>query len=557
MLRALIQDEARDAGSHLAIAVFLSGLANASVLFVLHEDTVNPGTPGASLMIMLISACVLYAICLRQCIKIISSVIETALYRYRCRIADKLRRAELQGLEHIGMAEIYTQVTQQTTFISNSAWTLALAVHALALLAFTSLYIGLLSVPAMIVVLVVNIGGGAFYTQRRSKLRSLILEANEKQKSLFDGLHDLLRGAKEVRLRERRGDDLVADVRKLVQSLKDNPTQVSRLSQENAIDRRMMLFLILACIVFVLPQVVGSAHAHVGAQVAAVAFMFGPIGSLLKAFPEYERADLAAARLRSLEQRLDKAITSSPADEVDPWRGSLSELRVEGLCFRHTDAAGRPTFSLGPINLTLRAGEIVFFVGGNGSGKTTLLRLLSTLYSPSAGSIVVDGIAISPQNTRAFREMVAAVFSDFHLFKRLYGMSGLSDEQVMRTLDLLQLGNRAAYKGGAFASLDLSTGQRKRLAMVVALLEDRPLYVFDEWAADQDPELRRFYYEELLPDLKRRGKTVLAISHDDRYFRCADRVITLEYGAVRTIVATSDTASPADTVSPADAVGTQ
>lgn len=549
MLRALIRDEARHASSHLAIAVFLSGLANASVLFVLHEDTVSPGTPDLSLMLMLGSACALYAICLRQCIQITSGVIEAALYRFRCRIADKLRRASLQGLEHIGTAEIYTQVTQQTTFISNSAWTLALAIHALALLGFTSLYVGLLSVPAMVIVLVVNIGGGVFYTRRRSKLRALIIEASEKQKSLFEGLNDLLQGAKEVRLRERRGNDLVADVRTLVQSLKDNPTQVSRLNQENAIDRRMMLFLILACIVFVLPQLAGAAHAHVGAQVAAVAFMFGPIGSLLKAFPEYERADLAAARLRSLEQRIDQALIGAAVEHVDPWHGRLSELRVEGLCFRHTDTTGRPTFSLGPMSFTLCAGEIVFFVGGNGSGKTTLLRLLSTLYSPSAGSILVDGIAIAPQNTRAFRQMIAAVFSDFHLFKRLYGMSGLSDEQVIRTMDLLQLGNHASYKQGAFANLDLSTGQRKRLAMVVALLEDRPLYVFDEWAADQDPDLRRFYYEELLPDLKRRGKTVLAISHDDRYFHCADRVITLEYGALRSVVTATGSVGAHDAAS--------
>ena len=89
-----------------------------------------------------------------------------------------------------------------------------------------------------------------------------------------------------------------------------------------------------------------------------------------------------------------------------------------------------------------------------------------------------------------------------------------------------------SYADGRFSTLDLSTGQRKRLAMVAALLDDKPIYIFDEWAADQDPGFRRYFYEGLLGELKARGKTVLAVTHDDRYFGVADRVVKRGEGGV-------------------------
>jgi len=99
-------------------------------------------------------------------------------------------------------------------------------------------------------------------------------------------------------------------------------------------------------------------------------------------------------------------------------------------------------------------------------------------------------------------------------------------------LDRLEISHKVSIEGGAFSTIDLSAGQRKRLALVQAYLENRPVMVFDEWAAEQDPTFRRVFYTEILPDLKRQGKTLIVISHDDRYFHLADRRITLRGGRV-------------------------
>jgi putative ATP-binding cassette transporter len=163
------------------------------------------------------------------------------------------------------------------------------------------------------------------------------------------------------------------------------------------------------------------------------------------------------------------------------------------------------------------------------------MKVLTGLYPATGGEMRIDGQRLRPENVAAYREMYSAIFSDFHLFSRLYGLLDVDEQAVLTLLRQMQIDDKTSFEKGRFTKRDLSTGQRKRLAMIVALLEDRPICLFDEWAADQDPEFRKYFYDELIPALKRRGKTVIAVSHDDRYFHCADRVVTLEYGKVRSI----------------------
>jgi putative ATP-binding cassette transporter len=104
------------------------------------------------------------------------------------------------------------------------------------------------------------------------------------------------------------------------------------------------------------------------------------------------------------------------------------------------------------------------------------------------------------------------------------------DDKAREYLVKLQLNHKLDVKEGVLSTTQLSQGQRKRLALLTAFLEDRSIYLFDEWAADQDPTFKQTFYDSLLPELKARGKTVIVISHDDRYYDVADRLIKLEDG---------------------------
>jgi putative pyoverdin transport system ATP-binding/permease protein len=200
---------------------------------------------------------------------------------------------------------------------------------------------------------------------------------------------------------------------------------------------------------------------------------------------------------------------------------------------------GRPRpdeegFILGPINLTLQPGEILFIIGGNGSGKSTLAKIITGLYKPLSGEIALDGQPLTKDNLDWYRQHFSAIFSDFYLFESYLGFN-YNDKlaaQIEDYLRKLHLAHKVQVKNGVLSTTNLSSGQRKRLALLTVLLEDRPIYLFDEWASDQQPSFRDWFYRQALKELKEKGKIVIVITHDDRYFDLADHTIKLDYGHI-------------------------
>jgi putative pyoverdin transport system ATP-binding/permease protein len=252
----------------------------------------------------------------------------------------------------------------------------------------------------------------------------------------------------------------------------------------------------------------------------------------LNQIPAMERAYLAAERIEQLGFKLN-AVKSESLGAVSDVDKAWRRLDLVDVTHSYRQDGGNTEFQLGPINLTIYPGELIFLVGGNGSGKTTLVKLLMGLYEPESGEIRVDHKPVTMANRDDYRQQFSAVFFDFYLFERLFGIDAKHvDAESQKYLDLLQLSNKLQVKDGQLSTIELSQGQRKRVALLNAYLEDRPIYIFDEWAADQDPQFKEIFYYELVPELKTRGKTVIVISHDDRYYALADRLIKLESGKI-------------------------
>ena len=221
---------------------------------------------------------------------------------------------------------------------------------------------------------------------------------------------------------------------------------------------------------------------------------------------------------------------SRPVKVGSSWK-SLELVGVTHTYHREGEAGG---FLLGPIDLTLEPGELLFITGGNGSGKTTLAKLLLSLYTPEEGQIYLDGKVVTDETREQYRQLFSVVFSDFYLFDSLFGLDSLHlDANAKKYLAQLQLDHKVKVEDGALSTIELSQGQRKRLALLTAYLEDRPIYLFDEWAADQDPLFKEIFYHQLLPELKAKKKALIVISHDDRYYHVADHVIKLDYGKLQ------------------------
>jgi cyclic peptide transporter len=216
---------------------------------------------------------------------------------------------------------------------------------------------------------------------------------------------------------------------------------------------------------------------------------------------------------------------------VSESSSSWQRLELVGVTHAYRKEQDDSSFTLGPLNLTLTASQLVFIIGGNGSGKSTLAKLLTGLYLPEAGEIRLDGRLIDDANREWYRQHFSVVFSDFYLFERFLGLHQI-DERVQEYLVKLQLEHKVKVEDGRLSTTNLSQGQRKRLALLTVYLEDRPIYLFDEWASDQDPIFKKTFYEQLLPELKAKGKTVLVISHDEQHFGVTDRIVKLDYGQV-------------------------
>lgn len=255
----------------------------------------------------------------------------------------------------------------------------------------------------------------------------------------------------------------------------------------------------------------------------SILFLRTPLVSMISSFPTLLLAKIALEKIAKLE--------------LDEYKENFEKINFiknwQKISFKNTSFSYEENFHLRPVNLELKKGELVFLIGKNGSGKSTFCMLLTGLFKPSGGEIYVDNKKIDDENLNEYRSLISAVFSDFHLFSKTLSKNGFaSEEKIKFWLEFLELNNKTQVNDNELSFTKLSTGQKKRLAMFIALLEERDILVLDEWAADQDPVFRRFFYTKLLPLLKEQGKTIFAITHDDAYFDSADRILLAQNGEI-------------------------
>lgn len=351
---------------------------------------------------------------------------------------------------------------------------------------------------------------------------------------MLDSLTHFTEGFQEIRLNANKNDALQRAFVSIVEDLEAKLTGIGRTWVGLLLFGNAFLYFLVGVVIFVLPMFFTGYTDAIYKLVAVAIFCVGPVTAVTSAAPLFDKANVGLGHVFELEKRIDASTTQHSAGvegEASDFR-SFREIALGNLSFNYRSETGASLFKAGPWNLTIARGEIVFLVGGNGSGKSTALKLIGGLYRPDSGGIWVDGVEVTNATLQPYREMFTAIFTDFHLFERLYGLEHVDPEQVSMLLRYMGLDEKVSFSDGRFSTQELSTGQRKRLAMVVALLEQREIFLFDEWAADQDASFRDVFYKILLPALKRTGKTVIAVTHDDRYWNCADRCITLDVGTI-------------------------
>jgi putative ATP-binding cassette transporter len=350
----------------------------------------------------------------------------------------------------------------------------------------------------------------------------------------LDGLHEAIRGlvygAKELKLSSNKREDYFQ--RALAQSeaeVRDAGKTGHTIMRVAMNYGNLIVFFVIGAVSFVFVNHYAISRQELSGVIMALLYVTAPVGALLNFIPQFATAQVAMRRMTQLFEQIPREQVRQDGRALREWH----TLRFEAVTYRYPDNAGEASFGLGPLTFDIRRGEITFIVGGNGSGKSTLSKLITLHYHPAGGAIYFDDQRVDATNLAGFRAGVAAIYSDYHLFDRTLGVNGRDVQGLVDDcLKALALDHKVRFKEGRFSTLRLSDGQRRRLALIAALVDDAELYLFDEWAADQDPAFKAVFYDRILPSLKAKGKAVVAVLHDDRYFHLADRVITLNEGHV-------------------------
>jgi putative ATP-binding cassette transporter len=511
----------------------IGGVASAGLVVLINRVLRNTRDLNMEIVWGFAALCVIMPLARFFSQKYLVRLSQAAMLDLRMQLTRCALHAPLRRLEEIGPYRVLAALTEDTSTIREVLTGLPVLIMNLVVVFGCLLYLGWISPLMLLIVLGFLTFAVLTYRLAVNQAVPFFRRVREGSDRLVKAFRGLVEGIKELKLHQSRRvaflDQLLAETR----AVQHDTTRGSTIHAAANSWGQALSFVLLVLIFFLGVQGRISRDVLVS-TVLIILYMRAPIDVIVQMIPGLNRATIAMQKVSQLGLWADGGDSwesDIPMAEVDPgW----SSLELVGVTHSYRRDQEESIFLLGPIDLRFEPGEVVFLVGGNGSGKTTLAKLILGLYSPESGEIRLDGRAVGDADREGYRQRFSAVFSDFHLFDSLLGLEGKPDlEQQVRTyLSKLHLETKVRVDKGALSTIELSQGQRKRLALLTAYLEDRPIYLFDEWAADQDPYFKGIFYLELLPELKARGKTVIVISHDDRYYRVADRVIKLDYGRV-------------------------
>ena len=515
----------------IVLAGICTGLFNATLLGLINSFLNSHGS-GSIRIAGFIALCVL--VCLTRFVSeaLLVYLSSATIFNLRMQICRNILSTPLRLLENLGAPRLMAALTDDIPIIGNALIHLPLLCMHGAVVVGCLAYLGYLSPVMLLCTLAFMSLGVISYRLPVKKALNHFKVARIERDALFNHFSSLTAGIKELKLHRQRRNVFVSDY---LQSSADSfRRQHIAGNLVNIIARswgHALFFVLLGLIVLVRPAMLETDSHVLTGYILTLLYMMTPVEVILDAIPLLGRASVAMDSLDEIELAL--ASQTSENDSVDGTGRQFSQLELCGITHTYRREGNGDSFTLGPVNLKFAPGEVVFLAGGNGSGKTTLAKILIGLYVPESGEIRLDGQTITDVNREGYRQNFSVVFFDFYLFETFLGLDVPSlDETAREYLRRLHLDRRVDVKDGRLSTIELSQGQRKRLALLTAFLEDRSFYVFDEWAADQDPLFKEVFYLNLLPELKARGKTVLVITHDDKYYHAADRIIKLDYGAV-------------------------
>lgn len=486
-------------------------------------------SPNEQLAILFVVVCLLILMARTIANILASYLVQLGSVRLRIELYDLICRVPIERIEKIGTSRITSMFNVDIIDLTSAALAIPrICVSCVTVVGVIS-YLYYLDERIFKVVAVCMILSVAVNQIMLYGAQLYLRHSRDVFDKVQEGIRGLVFGVKELRLNRRRrksfiSEDLVRNETHAVNSyIKGNSIVISTTTLGD-----LSAFLIIGIVTFHLRYVYVLDETELIGVVMILLYITGPISNVLNNIPTITKGKIARLKIEELCSEMQLEPLSIEIEPKTNW----SRLTLRNASFRYPPGEGEESFGISPANISFRRGQITFIVGGNGSGKSTLSKVVSLHYIPTDGSVYFDDDAVTDQNREAYRQCIAAVYTDFHIFRKIYDLDEKDIKLTQDYLRYLNLHEKVQIEEGEFSTTALSSGQRKRLALLVALMEKRQVYVFDEWAADQDPEFKEFFYRDVLSMLRSRNSVVVAITHDDRYFGCADQIFRMDAGEI-------------------------
>lgn len=427
--------------------------------------------------------------------------------------------------------QIHASLTTDVMVLTNFSMSLIQLMSAIVMTVGCFTYMGTMSGTLLLITIGVSILGiiiylvGVHFNKKEFEItRSL-------ENSFMKSFLDLLSGFKEIHMNPRIGKDIYNQKIKVISNDSFiSSTKALRGFLNVQIISEVIFYCLIAFILIFHTYFTSESSASIVSFVFILLYLLGSINSIMFIIPEMVQAKISSTKLTNLKNDLRDERFENVIEKRSLSQEEFIEISVKDLAFDYISESEGESFKVGPVSFSINKGDAVFLYGGNGSGKTTLINLLVGILKNNSGSITFNGTLLNHENYGEYRSMFSVVFSDFHLFEEFYGIENVDVELISEYLEMFELNNKVSFENNGFTSNELSTGQRKRLALIYALIRQNAVLVLDEWAADQDPFFRKKFYQEIIPKLKERGFTILAITHDDAYYYTADKLFKMEDG---------------------------
>ncbi|WP_426094751.1 cyclic peptide export ABC transporter [Flavobacterium sp. DSR2-3-3] len=453
------------------------------------------------------------------------------LYENEKKIFKQILSVPLLKLEQYGSQRFYTVVEDLRTF-SLLPYTVTHTINSMLMLVLCLIYMFTLSLVSALIVITLIALVGACYFIVMNTMSKKVNQLREYNDGYYKSVDDVIRGFKELKINFLRRDNLM---NKFIVPNRDEAMNldfnINYVFLSINLISQYGLYFVVAVILFVLPVFGLLSREDVISYVVIILFISGPINNIINLQQLYTRFFVANTRISNFMK--DFEVEDEELESKKVALHDFESLNFNNVGFSYPSKDEDTAFELGPINLNILKGETIFIVGGNGSGKSTFINLLTGLYKPTAGEIIIDENKLSGNKGVNIQDLIAAVFTDNHLFSKNYDNYTLeNNKEYIELLKTMEMDRIISDDKDASIRRKFSKGQSKRMSLIFNLLENKPVMVLDEWAADQDPHFRKYFYEFLLPKFKDEGKTIIAVTHDDSYFHLADRIIKFDYGTI-------------------------